>query len=155
MPDHSGSQPNWLLIVLAGIAVLWVLKYIRLSRESIRPIFRHFAIGFVLGLLYYASWGQKAGYNPATCGVVFGILAAIIFHQKRRRYIPNAVRRAVKARDFKGREHKYNSKKYHYDHRVPFSKGGSHTIDNIRLIDATKNLKKGAKSPTLWDMFFR
>lgn len=35
--------------------------------------------------------------------------------------------------------------KWHVDHIIPLSKGGSDTIDNMRLIDATANLQKGSQ----------
>lgn len=36
---------------------------------------------------------------------------------------------------------------YHLDHRMPLALGGSNTDDNIQLLTATCNLKKGAKHP--------
>ena len=33
----------------------------------------------------------------------------------------------------------------HYDHELPFSKGGSSTVENVRILCAVCNLKKGAK----------
>ena len=35
----------------------------------------------------------------------------------------------------------------HVDHRIPLSKGGEHTIENLQLLPAYLNLSKGAK---LW-----
>lgn len=59
------------------------------------------------------------------------------------RLIPTEVKVAVYARD-KGRCVKCGSNKnLHYDHILPFSKGGSSTTpDNIQLLCATCNLKK-------------
>lgn len=59
------------------------------------------------------------------------------------RLIPTAVKVAVYARD-KGKCVKCGSNKnLHYDHILPFSKGGSSTtVDNIQLLCATCNLKK-------------
>jgi len=40
----------------------------------------------------------------------------------------------------------------HFDHIVPFAKGGSHTAESLRIISKAKNLNKGKKtsSPTDW-----
>ena len=35
--------------------------------------------------------------------------------------------------------------KFHVDHIIPISKGGLHKFDNLRIITATENLKKGSK----------
>lgn len=66
-----------------------------------------------------------------------------ILEQEHNRLIPTAVKVAVYARD-KGRCVKCGStKNLHYDHILPFSKGGSSTTpDNIQLLCATCNLKK-------------
>ena len=34
---------------------------------------------------------------------------------------------------------------HHVDHIIPLSKGGTHTIDNLRIITAAENMAKGAK----------
>ncbi len=146
---------RWAFIAIAIIFGLYILKAIRLSRESLRPILKRFAIGFLIGLLYYAQRGKATGDKPINNGIFFGVVVAAVFHKKRSRHIPRAIQRAARARDFKGREHEYNPKKHHYHHKQPFKWGGSHTLDNIRLIDKETNLKKGAKRPGLWDMFFR
>jgi len=59
------------------------------------------------------------------------------------RLIPTSVKVAVYARD-KGRCVKCGSNKnLHYDHILPFSKGGSSTtVDNIQLLCAKCNLQK-------------
>ena len=35
--------------------------------------------------------------------------------------------------------------KYHIDHIKPLSRGGLHCINNIRIVNAEINLKKGSK----------
>lgn len=66
-----------------------------------------------------------------------------ILEQEHNRLIPTAVKVAVYARD-KGRCVKCGATtNLHYDHILPFSKGGSSTTpDNIQLLCATCNLKK-------------
>jgi 5-methylcytosine-specific restriction endonuclease McrA len=72
---------------------------------------------------------------------------------KRSRRIPKGTRRAVIERDVLSKGEKYNPKKVHIDHNVPFSKGGSHTLDNLRVIPKEENLRKGAKNPGFFDIF--
>ena len=84
-----------------------------------------------------------------------GFLALLCFvglqNKKRSRYVSRATKRAVIARDLKGE--KYNPKKHHIDHVWPFARGGSHTADNLRVIEKQENLRKGAKRPKMGDMW--
>jgi hypothetical protein len=146
---------RWIFYVIAGLFCLYILKAIRLARDGLRPVLRNFAIGFLIGMVYYYRWGQPTGDKLVNNGIFFGIIAAAILHRKRRRRRSPKLRRQVIARDFKDREHEYDPKKHHIDHKWAFSKGGGDTLDNLRVIDKTKNLRKGAKWPSFWDMFFR
>jgi Ca2+/Na+ antiporter len=61
------------------------------------------------------------------------------------RYIPSEVKLAVWARD-RGRCVLCGSKQQlHYDHDIPFSKGGSNTEQNIRILCQDCNLRKSDK----------
>jgi len=71
--------------------------------------------------------------------------------KKRSRYIPKRVRRAVVERDLKSE--KFDPQRHHIDHVWPFARGGSHTVDNLRVVDKTKNLRKGAKPPRMREMW--
>jgi|ERR1022692_973386 hypothetical protein len=142
---------DWLLLIALGLVVLYHLKALRLSRETARPAIRHFAIGVVFGVIYYYWRGANHGDSVAEV-FIFGLAALLFIQRKRTRYIPAKVRREVIARDLKGA--RYDSRKHHIDHKWAYSRGGSHTTDNLRVIDKTKNLKKGAKKPGLWEIFF-
>lgn len=66
------------------------------------------------------------------------------------RTIPSAVRQQVEMRDGgrcqecgRGRD----EVALHFDHRYPFSRGGGHHADNLQLLCAEHNLRKGARVP--------
>lgn len=144
---------DWVLIVISALGYLYWLKALRLSRDSVRSALRLFIIGSLVGIAYYLWRGRIGGDQLAADCILFGLLALLFIKQKRSRNIPAHVKRAVIARDLKGE--KYDSRKHHIDHKWAFSRGGSHTTDNLRVIAKKANLKKGAKKPGLWEMFFR
>ena len=64
-------------------------------------------------------------------------------HRPRRQAIPREVQREVWHRD-EGRCVQCNSQKdLHFDHIIPFSKGGNNTVRNIQVLCARCNLSKG------------
>lgn len=61
------------------------------------------------------------------------------------RIVPSAVKREVWARD-RGRCVLCGADdELHFDHEIPFSKGGASTTANVRILCARHNLRKGAK----------
>jgi len=91
---------------------------------------------------------------PSQQLVTAGFVTMIFFgrwqSRKRSRFIPKATRRAVIRRDLKGEA--FDPEKHHIDHVWPFSRGGSHTTDNLRVIEKKRNLQKGAKRPRMREM---
>jgi hypothetical protein len=147
--------------LVAGLAYYW-LTALLLAREGIRHALRTLlytlATGYlcVLGLWLmsdarHASSGGLVIFVAGGALLIFSLRALNRTPQSRKRYIPRSVRRAVIARDLKGE--KFDPRKHHMDHVWPFSKGGSHTVDNLRVIAKARNLKKGAKRPTLRDLW--
>jgi 5-methylcytosine-specific restriction endonuclease McrA len=63
------------------------------------------------------------------------------------------VKRTLIARDMRGTD--YNSDAYHIDHILPHSRGGSNTMDNLRILSKSENLRKGARKPKLRDWYER
>lgn len=61
------------------------------------------------------------------------------------RTIPSAVKREVWARDGGRCVLCGASEELHFDHEIPFSKGGASTTANVRILCARHNLRKGAK----------
>jgi hypothetical protein len=144
---------DWIIIIVSVLGYLYWLKAIRLARESVRPALVLFLVGFCLGLFYYSRYGAIRGDKPWADCIVIGLLTTLLLRRKRSRHIPAAVRKAVIARDLKGK--KYDSRKHHIDHKWAFARGGSHTRDNLRVIGKKENLRKGSRKPGLWEMFFR
>ena len=127
-------------------------------REGARLFLRNFAkaaLVFCFLTVILPTVRLQTRFQPSQEQVLAGIVALIFFvrwqGRKRSRYIPKATRRAVVARDLKGE--KFDSQKHHVDHVWPFAKCGSHTADNLRVIEKKKNLQKGAKRPRMRDMW--
>ena len=61
------------------------------------------------------------------------------------RVIPSAVKKAVWLRDGGKCVLCGADDGMHYDHEIPFSRGGGSTIENVRILCARHNLEKGAR----------
>jgi hypothetical protein len=78
------------------------------------------------------------------------VSVALVRPPKRTRYIPARVRHAVLQRDL-GHEQNYDSRRHAIDHRVPYSKGGENTVDNLRVLGRVENARKRDRMPTRKD----
>lgn len=133
-----------------------LLLYRRLwpRRQSIKHKARNArfsgAWAYVIG---FAAFVAVSAYSPETpqpvrlvFGAIVGILGgALIFATgpKRPRYISKLVRREVIVKWERETGRKYNRRIHDIDHIVPFSRGGSHTADNLRVLEKDKNRSKG------------
>jgi hypothetical protein len=148
MPD----VPHPLLIAIGILAVLPILLGIRRRRDAIRFKLRNIIIvecaylGVTLLLV-------KLGVQPmqAWLGGIVVALIVVIRTRPRGRYVSAAVKRRARAEFELQTGKKFNSRKHEYDHRVPFSRGGGHTSDNIRVVEKGNNRSKGRKSEW-WDV---
>lgn len=155
-PIHVTSDPNadWIIFGIGALVCLYWLRALRLAREGARLFLRNFAMAI---LVFVGCRLTLTGMQvqPNNAALVAGAIALIVFYRRaqvrRSRYIPRSVRRAVLARDLKDEE--YDSARHHIDHVWPFAKGGSHTADNLRVIEKKKNFKKGAKRPRMREMW--
>jgi len=144
----------WLLGALFFVPKLYyILQVGRRKKGEIQFRLRRTAvgmIGYIGGLVALV----KLGYRPFE-GVAFGFVLAIALafyfvpRPNRSRVIPKHIRRAVIQRDLKGAQ--FDSTIHHIDHIVPYSKGGDHSLANLRVIRKTENLQRGARSPELRD----
>ena len=143
------------------VCVYWLLV-LRRAREGLRHFARNiFYAAAAVYLVVAGFWLMTHVQNrsptaPIIFAVGFAFLAfGIISLRKKRparkRAIPLSVRQAVTSRDLGNTP--FDPDKHHIDHIWPFSKGGSHTPDNLRVIAKTENLRKGAKRPRLRDIW--
>jgi hypothetical protein len=159
-PFHITGIPSidWIIFIAGWVVCLYWLRALRLTREAARLFLLNFlktimVFSTVMAILT-ASRLQTHLVSSQEL-LIAGLLALIFFGnfqgKRRSRSIPKAIRRAVIERDLKG-EH-FDPRIHHIDHIWPFSKGGSHTIDNLRVIERTKNLRKGATRPRMREMW--
>jgi hypothetical protein len=149
---------DWIIFVVGAVVCLYWLRALRLAREGARLVLRNFlkaVMVFCVLMMILTAGRTKTHLQPSQEQVIAGLVALIFLvrpqGKKRSRYIPKRTRRAVVARDLKGE--KFDPQKHHIDHVWPFSKGGSHTIDNLRVLEKKRNLQKGAKRPRMRDMW--
>jgi len=147
-----------MIFIVGAVVCLYWLRALRLAREGARLLFRNLlsaTIVFCVLMMILTASQLQTHLLTSQEQIIAGFAALIAFgryqSKKRSRYIPKAARRAVIERDLKGEE--YDPQKHHIDHVWPFSRGGSHTTDNLRVIDKKKNLLKEAKRPRMREMW--
>ena len=149
------------LALCVRIGLYWLLA-LRRAREGVRHFARNlFYVAAALYLVVVGFWtvtyvqnGSPTAPIMFAVGFVFLAFGIISLRKKRparKRSIPPHVRKAVLARDLGNKP--FDPSKHHIDHIWPFSKGGSHTLDNLRVIAKVENLRKGAKRPRLNDLW--
>jgi hypothetical protein len=143
---------DWLdVAIIVGIGLPILLGLSR-RREAIRSALRRMiAIGacYFLVVVVLAENGWKG-----TQAVVAGVFSALVLNAlipRRSRYIPKSERRKAIARYESATSRKFNPHFQEIDHVIPFSKGGSNTADNLKVVGRRANRSKGAKSPW-WDL---
>jgi hypothetical protein len=157
LPFYFTGDPkaDWIILAIVAFFAVYWLRALRLAREGAR---RFLANVIIAAVLFYGCRAVLINGMKASEKAAFWIsfcIALTVFSRKakvrRSRYVSKKVKRAVIERDLKGE--KYDSSKHHIDHVWPFSRGGSHTPDNLRVIAKKKNLQKGAKRPPMKDMW--
>ncbi len=90
--------------------------------------------------------------------IVVAVVVAILLlapRKARSRSIPVRSKRIALAKFYlehysdseRRKKKRLNIRDYEFDHITPFSRGGTHAPDNIRVIPRKENRKKGAKMP--------
>jgi hypothetical protein len=154
----SHTPTNGLNIVaIVGVGILaWYLYQIGSRKKTqIRYKLRRAVVGLAV-YLPCAVIVTRQGLAPLEA-VVLSMLAGmgcawlLVNPPKRERRISKSIRQEVIARDLTSKGLKWDPEKYHIDHVVPFSRGGDHSTRNLRVIEKTKNLRKGGKMPGFGD----
>jgi hypothetical protein len=151
----GGSGDYAFVAVSMAVLVVPVLLGIRRRREAVRHKLRRVLIVEAAYLLVVYALIQ-ARQSPLTATLA-GLLCAALVNQllpARTRYVKRAQRRRAIARFELRTGKKYNPRKHHIHHKVPFSRGGSNTADNLEVLDGSENLSRGAKPPW-WDLIGR
>lgn len=159
-PFHVTGNPNvdWIIFIVGAAVCLYWMRALRLARQGARLFLRNLAsavLVFCAVVMILTAIRLQTRLQPSQEQIIAGVVALVFFGRlrgkKRTRYISKATRRAVIERDLKGE--KFDSEKHHIDHVWPFSRGGSHSTDNLRVIEKKRNLSKGAKRPRMRDMW--
>jgi HNH endonuclease len=150
------------ILKLSGLLVVATFLFLLFSatwkrREGlvhfVRRVFiveiTYLAVVIILALVF-----KVPGPVAFPWGIVAGLVMANRLPVRRERYIRASVRREVIARHELRTGKKFNSRTHELDHIIPFSKGGSHTADNLRVVEKAQNRSKGATNPW-WDLFAR
>jgi hypothetical protein len=149
--------PDDLKVAIAILIVppaFYVFQVARRSGELWRFKVRRFALACLVygGTLFFMPSLGYSIYESALFGWFCGLSMAFIMVPKpsRKRYIPKALRREVIAR-FEQKGGKFDPQRHELDHIVPFSKGGDHSLTNLRVIEKSINRSRGSKMPKLRD----
>jgi HNH endonuclease len=157
--SYTLTSVNLVVLVVVGILTWYLYQIASRKQEWLRYRIKRTVVALV-GYLITALILAQQKLPPAEA-VMFSILAGLgcqwllVKPPKKERRIPKAVRRAVIARDLTSRGLRWNPEKYHIDHMVPFSRGGDHSIRNLRVLEKQKNLRKRDKMPAFWDFLKR
>ena len=141
---------------------LYWARALFLARDGVRHFLSNVLVtAAALYLLFVGGWvlsrpidNSMASHIMFAIGVVFFLFGVVYLRRRpapRKRAIPKRIRASVIARDLGGKP--FDSSKHHIDHVWPFSKGGSHTAENLRVLDKKENLKKGARRSKFREMW--
>jgi hypothetical protein len=136
-------------ILLASPFLFYLFQVGRRKKGQLRFKLRRGIISSAAYLGGMVVWFQL-GHPPLESifvGFIFGLAVGFMFVRPpdRTRRIPKHVRRAVIERDLKGEP--FDPNLHHLDHIIPFSRGGDHSVANLRVMNKTENMRRGARMP--------
>lgn len=138
-----------LVVALAAPTLIYWIRIARGAREGLRWKLQCIAralIGYTVAVWLMLVTGQQV---PIV--LIVGVMAAVLAGNsvpRRSRGVPARIRRSVIAAWEAETGKTFDSREYEIDHVVPFSRGGSHTEDNLRIISRRSNRRKGRRLPT-------
>ena len=141
------------LIALFGHRVVLCCTDSKAAEALVR--FKVRMLGAALGLYAVGIWALvNYGYTMIEA-VIFSVLLSLlpmvlIRKPKQHRRIPKRIRQTVIDRDLRGQQ--FDPSKHHLDHIVPYSKGGDHSVENLRVLSKSENLARGNRMPGLRDL---
>jgi hypothetical protein len=152
---RSPISPDVLWIIVIVFAVAYFASFWPRRHNALHN-FKWMIVAGTVGFIEYLIFQTNGWNGPAKWGII--IFSVIVLYRSRpsqsNRRISNAVRRRVVADWQRKTGEKFNSRKYELDHIIPFSRGGGHTFDNLRVIEKSRNRSKGAQLPR-WDIVGR
>lgn len=129
-----------------GLMALGVTLFVAGSQQTPLLVLSLVILAIVSILATIWLFGVILTANIQDDGVLYQARAGTSARQRESsRTIPSAVKREVWARDGGCCVLCGASDDLHFDHEIPFSKGGASTTANVRILCAHHNLRKGAK----------
>lgn len=157
MPMSTNELLLTLLLIPIGIWVLKGLLVIRGKRQMVRGRLRAMVLGLVaagISWVVVAATGSRSGsVEQALIPAAIGIAVYSLQQPRQSRYIPKGIKKAVVRRFEERTGEKFDPKLHDVDHVVPYSRGGGHTEDNLRVQPKRKNRSRGNQQPKLRDFF--
>jgi hypothetical protein len=139
-------------LFLAAFAVVMIRNNFGRRRWIAWHIFRFlvFFLAFLVVMIGMVKIGIERDWAKyVSIALVTPVWASMELRRPRR--IPADIKRKVIQRFESRTGERYDPSVHHIDHKVPFSKGGGHTLDNLRVVPRALNLRRGGSMPTLED----
>jgi HNH endonuclease len=148
-------------VILAAVALVLITFYFYQVASRKREWLRYKLKTLLVSELSFivAAYVLAQQRLPVAEVMVFSILIGLgcgyvlVRRPSANRRIPKSLRAQVIARDLTSKGLKWDAAKHHIDHIVPYSRGGDHSLRNLRVTEKERNLRKGGKMPRLRDFF--
>jgi hypothetical protein len=150
-PYRLTPRAQWLLFKWSALLIAWLAAASRVSWAGL--------VGVIVFCMYagvrVARWNYRRKqalleHQPLSSSVYAA--ASLPLGERNSRVIPQDVKIAVAARDGGMCRRCGSTQELHYDHVIPWSKGGANTISNIQLLCGLCNRAKGDKDNPLADL---